>query len=229
MAGASDEGGGVYRLRFAEEIMLLLLDDRGERFRRVPDWSLRYSLAGAVLMDLALEDRIDTDPERLMLVDPTPPEDRILDPVLAEIASAGEARDARYWVERQANRAEEIRAAAIESLIARKILERREDRFLWVFRSRRYRLVDGSAGREVKLRVMEALFSDAVPTPRDVALISLADACRIFTALLSKRELRNVAPRIALIRRIDLIARTVTAVIGEIEVSLARAIRPHVG
>ena len=66
-----------------------------------------------------------------------------------------------------ANRADETREAAIGSLIARGILERREDRFLWVFRLRRYPLVDGKAEREVKLRIMEVLFSDMVPTPRD--------------------------------------------------------------
>ena len=214
-------------LRFAEEIMLLLLDDEGERFLRVPDWSLRYALAGGVLMDLALEDRIDTDPERLILVDPTPVRDAILDPALADIAAAAETRDARFWVEREANRADEIREAAIESLVGHGILERREGRFLWVFRARRYPLVDGRAEREVKLRIMEVLFSDVVPTPRDIVIICLADACGIFTELLSKREVRHVLPRIEHIRRMDLIGRAVTAAISDIEVSLARAIRPH--
>ena len=214
-------------LRFAEEIMLLLLDDEGERFLRVPDWCLRYALAGAVLMDLAMEDRIDTDPEKLMLVDSAPLGDAILDPALAAIAAAAEVRDARFWVEREANRADETREAAVESLIGRGILERREGRFLWVFRSRRYPLVDGRAEREVKLRIMEVLFSDAVPTPRDVVLICLADACGIFTELLSKREVRHAMPRIELVRRMDLIGRAVTAAISDIEVSLAGAMRPH--
>ena len=66
-------------LRFAEETMLLLLDDEGERFLRVPESSLRYTLAGGVLMDLALEDRIDTDLETLILVNPTPVGDDIRD------------------------------------------------------------------------------------------------------------------------------------------------------
>ena len=39
-------------LRFAEEIILLLLDDSGGRFARIPTWSLNYALAGGVLMDL---------------------------------------------------------------------------------------------------------------------------------------------------------------------------------
>ena len=55
--------------RFAEEIVLLLLSDDDGRFARVPSWSLEYSLAGAVLMDLALEGRIDTDLDKLVLVD----------------------------------------------------------------------------------------------------------------------------------------------------------------
>ena len=214
-------------LRFAEEIMLLLLDDEGERFLRVPDWSLRYALAGGVLMDLSLEDRIDTDLEKLILVDPTPLADGILDPALAGIAAAAETRDARFWVEREANRSDEIREAAIESLIARGILERREGRFLWVFRSRRYPLVDGKAEREVKLRIMEVLFSDTIPTPRDVVIICLADACGIFTELLSRREVRLALPRIELIRGMDLIGRAVTAAIRDIEISLTHAIRPH--
>ena len=87
------------KLRFAEEIILLLLEDEGGRFVRVPSWSMNYALAGAVLMDLAMEDRIDTDLESLLLIDSTPVGDSLLDPTLAEIA-AGEPHDTRHWVER---------------------------------------------------------------------------------------------------------------------------------
>ncbi len=214
-------------LRFAEEVMLLLLDDEGERFLRVPDWSLRYALGGAVLMDLAMEDRIDTDLEKLMLVDATPLGDDILDPVLAEIAAEKETHPPRFWVERAGAHSQEIRAAAIERLIGRGILERREGRFLWVFRSRRYPVVDGTAEREVKLRILELLFSDMIPTPRDVVIICLADACGIFAELLSRRELQHVTPRIRHLRQLDLIGQAVTAAVWDIEVSLAQVVRPH--
>ena len=203
-------------LRFAEEIMLLLLDDEGERFLRVPDWSLRYALAGGVLMDLAMEDRIDTDLEKLTLVDPTPLGDDILDPVLADIAAATGTHDARYWVEQAAGRAYETREAAMERLIARGILEQREDRMLWMFRSRRYPPVDGIAEIEVKLRIMEVLFAEVVPTPRDVVIICLADACGIFSELLSSEDLREVQPRIELVRGMDLIGRAVMAAVWDI-------------
>ena len=136
-------------LRFVEEITLLLLHDDDGRFARVPSWSLSYALAGGVLMDLAMENRIDTDLEHLILVDATPTGDSLLDPTLAEIA-AGETHDARYWVEQTAERSDAIQEEVLSRLIALGILERQEDRFLWVFRSRRYPMVDGQAEREVK-------------------------------------------------------------------------------
>ena len=76
-------------LRFAEEIILILLDDEDGKFVRVPRWSLNYALAGGVLMDLAMENRIDTDIENLMLIDATPVGDSLLDPVLARDSGGG--------------------------------------------------------------------------------------------------------------------------------------------
>ena len=144
-------------LRFAEEIILLLLNDNDGRFAHVPRWSLDYALAGGVLMDLALEN--------LILVDAAPVDDSLLDPTLADI-EAGEKRDARFWVERTANRAHTIHEEALSRLVAQGILERRDDRFLWVFRSRRYPTIGGEVEREVKLRIMGVLFSDEIPHPR---------------------------------------------------------------
>ena len=211
-------------LRFPEELMLLILDDEDGRFARVPDRQLRYALAGGVLMDLALENRIDTDLKQLMLVDSTPLGDDLLDPTLADIAAATETHDARFWVERTALRsAEAIREAALDRLVERGILQRQEDRFLWVFRSRRYPAIDDRVEREVKLRIMEILFSDEIPTPRDVVIIGLAHACNLFEQILSAREVEHIAPRIDEVRRLDLISQAMSQAISDIEVSLALA------
>ena len=213
-------------LRFVEEITLLLLHDDDGRFARVPSWSLNYALAGGVLMDLALENRIDTDLDHLILVDATPTGDSLLDPTLAEIA-AGEKHDARYWVEQTAERSDAIQEEVLSRLIALGILERQEDRFLWVFRSRRYPMIDGQAEREVKLRIMGVLFSDDIPDPRDVVIICLADACGIFKEILSKRELEQAAARIEQVRKLDLIGQAMTQAIHDIELSVAASVQGH--
>ena len=213
-------------LRFVEEITLLMLHDDDGKFANVPSWSLNYALAGGVLMDLAMENRIDTDLEHLILLDATPTGDGLLDPTLAQIAE-GEKHDARYWVEQTAERAESIQQEALSRLIAKGILERQEGRFLWVFRSRRYPMIDGKAEREVKLRIMEVLFSDQIPDPRDVVIICLADACGLFKELLSRRELEQATPRIEQVRKLDLIGQAMSQAIRDIEVSVAASVQGH--
>ncbi|MDE0066124.1 MAG: GPP34 family phosphoprotein [Acidimicrobiaceae bacterium] len=208
-------------LRFAEEVVLLLLRDDDGKFVHVPSWLLDRILAGAVLMDLAMEYRIDTDPERLVLLDDTPVGDSLLDPTLARIAAEGAERDARYWVEQEAAHAEGIREEALSRLVQIGILEREDDRFLWVFKSRRYPVIDGKAEREVKLRIMGVLFSDEIPDPRDVVIICLADACGLFRELLPRRELEQASVRIEQVRKLDLIGQAMAQTIYDMGVWLA--------
>ena len=213
-------------LRFPEEVLLLLLNDEGGRFVSVPSWSFDYAMAGGVLMDLALENRIDTDLKRLSLVDASPVGDNLLDPTLADIA-AMEDHNARFWIEHTSRRADTIREEALSRLITSGILEARDDRFLWVFRSRRYPIIDGKADREVKLRIMGVLLSDEIPDPRDVVIICLADACGILRRLLSRQELARAAARIEQIRRLDLIGQAMSQAIQDIELSIVNLAPPN--
>ena len=209
-------------LRFAEEILLLLHDeDRGDFAPGLAQHSLNIALAGAVLMDLALENRIDTDLDHLFLADATPLEDDLLDPTLADIARDTDTRDASYWVAQTTKRGDEIRDKALTRLVNRGILEAEsEDIFLLsrlVSRSRRYPTIDGKTLEEVRLRIMRVLYTDEIPDPRDIVIICLADACGVFKNILSQSELSEVQERIELIRKMDLIGQSVTKAIREHE------------
>ena len=110
-------------LRCAEELLLLLLDDESGDLLPLPERTLHVALAGAVLMELQQEARIDTDLDALLLADATPLNDALLDPTLAAIAQEDEKREVRFWVERTAQRGAEIRAIALSRLVERGILE----------------------------------------------------------------------------------------------------------
>ena len=79
----------------------------------------------------------------------------------------------------------------------------------------------------MKLRIMEVLFSDEIPHPRDVMLICLADACGIFEELLSRRELNMASARIEQVRKLDLIGQAMSQAIYEIEMSVAASVQAH--
>ena len=209
-------------LSFAEEIMLLLLEDEDGKIVHVPDHYLRCVLSGAVLMDLALMGKVDTDLDTLVVIDSEPIGDILLDPVLERITEEGGEHDAQYWVEHCQDLSGEIRENALARLCEKGILRQEDDLFLWVFKSRRYPLVDGVADREVKLRIMSILFSDEIPDPRDIAIIGLMNAGGLFQYLLSEREMKGVAERIDQVRNMDLIGQAVTVSIREIERQLAQ-------
>ena len=206
-------------LRFAEELLLLILnEDRGD-LAFVPEPHLNLALAGAVLMDLVLENRIDTDLEKLVLVDSTPVEDDLLDPTLADIAQNAETHNAEYYVRRIAQNGEQIRNLALARLLKTGILASAEEGAIAlarrVVRSRRYPIVEGKAVQEVQLRIMRVLFSDDIPDPRDIVLICLADACGIFEKILSKEELQEASERINTVSRLDLIGRAIAEAVRE--------------
>ena len=213
-------------LTFPEEIMLMLLEDEDGKILHVPELTLRCVLSGAVLMELALKNKIDTDLSQLVVIDSSPTGDEMLDPTLQMIVESDEVNNGKYWVEKCALNADEIKKMALDRLIEKKILEKVDDRFLWVFRTRRYPVVDGKAEQEVKLRILDLLFSDKLPNPRDIVIISLVEASGIFKHLLSESEHKRSLERIKQIRNMDLLGRAVTNSVRDIEASLALALHP---
>ena len=204
-------------MRFAEEILLLLLKEDTGYVVPIPEWKMSCALAGAVLMDLAMENRIDSDLETLTVIDATPTGDDLLDPTLAEIAADDETHAPQYWVERIAQRADAITESALEGMVEMGILDFDSGGF-WslsakVERSGRYPTVDGRAGEEIKGRIMRTLLDDEIPDPREVAIIGLVNNCGGFQALMEPEAYELAKERIELFSGMDLIGRTIAAAV----------------
>ena len=207
-------------LTIAEEVLLLFLDDQKGSFIRGPDIHVELAMSGAVLMDLALANRIDTDPERLFVVDPSPMGDRTLDGILARIAASEPERSTEYWLNWIREDVPEIMGHFIDRLVERGILKRVEEKILWVFETRRYPVIDDREVREVKRRVTSILFSEEIPDPRDVVIIGLVNACDLLGAILHHREAERVRERAEQISRMDLIGQAVTRTINDVRTSI---------
>ncbi len=217
-------------LTITEEILLLMLDDEDGSFLPLRESTTAFIVAGSTLMDLAFKNRIDTDPERLIVLNRTPTGNAILDRTLDRITESEETRDTAGWIELLARQgASDLRDLALASLVEHGVLEVQDQKFLWVFRERKYPIIDGRAQREAKLRLTDVLLSDDIPDPRDAAMICLADACDILGDIFAPRELERAATRIAQLRQMDLIGREVGSAIVEIERSIVMALTqtPH--
>ncbi|MGA8400611.1 MAG: GPP34 family phosphoprotein [Stellaceae bacterium] len=204
-------------LSFPEEIVLLLLDETNGDFVPLPEAVFAIVMSGAALMDLALHDRIDTDLEKMTVVDRTPLGDDILDEVLAGLGQKSASLGITDALYDGAVNAEEYRARALKRLIARGILKEQNGRHLWVFRTRRYPVIDDSEQQEVRARLRQLLLTDEIPDPRDVVLVCLIDACALAGFVLRGAELDAAAPRVEQLRKMDLIGQAVTKAASETE------------
>ncbi len=209
-------------LTMPEEILLLMLDDETGRLQERAAPSGDFAIAGAVLAELALAGRIDSDPARLYVVNPAPTGDALQDRALAQIAAATDTQDSRHWIETLAADADDYREALFARLVSKGILKRVEGRFLWVFPERRYPVISDKEEREVKARIMGVLFNDEIPDPRDAMLIGLCRAGGLFSLLLSSAELDRVQPRIDAVADLEELNRSLADAIREIYAQIAR-------
>lgn len=203
-------------LSFVEEITLLLLDDAQGRFVDLPLSASDVVIAGAALMDLALANRIDSDLERLVVSDAAPTGDDILDDALGRIAQPAGELTVSAAIEEIAGFAEGYKEKALKRLCAQRILREENGRFLWVFHTRRYPIIDDTEQREVKARLRQILLTDEIPDPRDVVLICLIEACNLLGLVLTTAELKQTAARVEQLSKMDLIGQAVTKAVAEI-------------
>jgi golgi phosphoprotein 3 len=208
-------------LTFPEEIVLLLLDDETGALNPLPQSVFSIVLAGAGLMDLAIRNRVDTDLDGLTIVDRTPLGDGILDDLLVRVAAAADRAAGRLDITEAlyegAQRAEQYQSQALRRLVAGGILREESGRHLWVFRARRYPIVDDSEQQEVQSRLRQLLMSDDIPDPRDIVLVCLVDACGLMRFVLSPDEIKATEPRVRQLRKMDLIGQAVVRGASEVQ------------
>lgn len=210
-------------LTMPEEIMLLLLDDETGKPVGLPGPAGDLALSGAILMELALAGRIDTDLDSLVLMEPKPLGDPLLDGVLARLQAAGGPKPSRWWIQDLAKGAAALRTQVADRLVAHGVLRRVEDRFLWVFPERRYpKTADRGETAEVRARLRGVLLDDDIPEPRDALLIGLARATGLIPLLLSETEAAAAGARVEQIAALEELSRSLSAATRDVYAALLR-------
>jgi golgi phosphoprotein 3 len=205
-------------LSFAEEIYLLSLDDvTGKITSYSEEISLSYALIGAVICELSMLNKIDTDPDKLYILDDKPTGNVVLDEALTLLGESKSSMPVSYWLKMLLSNASEIEDLVLDQLIQKGILKRIDERILWVFHTRRYPIINNKEIKTVEERLRETVLSDEIPSPRDAVLISLVYACNLFEEILSPKERRRSLKRIQSLAKLDLVGREVVDMIKEIK------------
>lgn len=210
-------------LSLTEELLLVALDDDTGRLIELLPFSLETAIAAALVMDLTLAARIDTDPAQLFVLSAAPTGNAILDDVLARITAEPQPLSSAEWLRRLAVPGPELRDRILARLVERGVLQSVEKRLLWVFKTRVYPPTSGLEEREVKSRVMTLLNSDEIPETRDAMLVGLLRATGIMERLLIDSEYQRLRARIDQVSALEEVSRALTQEVAELYVLLASA------
>ncbi len=218
----------LVKLTLAEEVYLLALDNTRGVIKPVPGYALDYALAAAMLMELSLCDKIDTDLKTLKVVSSDPTGEPLLDYTLLELRREMEPKPTAFWLGRLTTEKNHIEKKILAQLVRKGILKQEDRRILWVFKSHRYPLMDDREVKEVRMRLRELILSDEIPDAREIVLISLGNACRLLDELFTTEEKERVRSRISSLARLDLIGGELANSIREIEINLSITSMPNI-
>ena len=211
-------------LSFAEEIILLSLDDKKGNFLPMSLMSFESALAGAILMELALNNKIDTDLEHLILIDDSETGDPIYDEIINMIKQYPDSKNALYWVKEIRNKYTNLREVLTQRLVENGILEEKKKKVLGLFPQKRYPVLNNTEEITVKNRIRQIVLSDEIPEPRDIVIISLTKSCGLVDQIFSSQEIKKASERIYQISKMDLIGQSVSKAINELQAMINSAV-----
>jgi hypothetical protein len=211
------------QLTLAEELILIALDDEKGTLISLPPFALELGLASAVVGELTLKGRLDTDATHVFVTSKVPVDDSILDETLADIVAEPQQLPTETWLRRIAEEGQVLRDRVTMRLVKRGVLGTEEKRLLWVFKTRTYPPTSGIEEREVKSRIMTLLNNDDIPNPHDALLIGLLRSTGMFDVLLSRPEHERLQPRIDQLSNLEEINRSLSNTMSALQVALASA------
>jgi hypothetical protein len=208
-------------LTLADELVLLAYDDDGSRKLGQP--ALGYGLAGALLVELALAERVDVVDKKVTVLDAAPVGRPLLDQALTRIAD-DKPRKPGHWISKLSKK---LTDEVLDGLVAGGVLRREEDRVLLVFPRTRFPAPDGvqpAAETDARARMTSAITSDGPVDPRTAALCALVKAVDYDRKVFADLPRAVVRKRLKVISEGDWAATAVRKAIEEVQSAITVAV-----
>jgi len=213
-------------LTIPEELFLLTVNEKTGRKAPIKSTKFDVLLSAAILMELALRNRIDTDLNYLIPDHPEFTGIPLLDQAMEIILANPTQEKITYWLLKLAEKAPRFRATLVSGLIGKGLLRMDQERVFLGFTSKKYPIpVQDKEIFEVKTRVRKLVTSSELPDFRDVVIISVAWYGGLLNLIFSEEEINKYQPRIEQLAKMDLIGQAVTKSLKELTLSIVFSMR----
>lgn len=211
-------------LTLAEELYLLALNDEKGTVIGSASLALPYGLAGALVMELLLLDKLKMDGKNLIVTDKKKTGNDLLDEALDSIKQSNKIRTCQYWVNKLPSAVKDLKKRILADLVKKRILREEEQRVLWVFPTHRYPTKNGLPERELRERIRNVVLKKKEPDLRTSFIINLMKACGLIPEVFDKDERKMAKQRIGEITVNDPVGKGIEDSVTAIQAAIFTAV-----
>lgn len=176
----------------ADEFFLIAWDTSGSGTPLLHVQATSLGLAGALLGELVLMDRVIVRGVRVEITDRSPVQDPLAHSVLKLMISTPEHSDVRTWLAYLAQNAVE---AVAGRLVQAGLVHREESRSLLLRKGVRYIATDYVKAAWPSARMEMSLVNARPMTPADMAIVAMAEATGLLDSIVADPQGRRTARR----------------------------------
>ena len=202
-------------LTLGEELLILSIEDGKGALTPFTSETLRYGLAGAILADLVLQEKVTLEKSRLALVDLTSTGDPILDEVIDALAKENKPRKVIHWINSMGSK--KITRRIFHHLSEKGVLRSEEHRYTWVIPYEANSLMNASAKYWLKTRLRKVVLAGEEPELRTLLLLSLLKASRLLNLVFTRDERLEAGRQVGELVKGETIGEAVAHVIKKTE------------
>ena len=207
------------QLNLIEEFLLIALDDEKGQFV-IDSTHLYYGFAGAILLEMALREKIDVSGERVKLIHDEYEVEMAINKVIDQIKLAQPLK-LKEWIQILAKQAKELKEDTLFGLQNKGILTKEEHKILWIIPNTKYPTTNITPENKVRQRLSDVMLRGAKSESRDIMLLSLINVSDLTKeAFRDKEEYKVVKKKIKEVTQDIKISQSINKSIREIQAAI---------
>ncbi|MEO9873049.1 GOLPH3/VPS74 family protein [Ekhidna sp.] len=186
---------------------------------------ISYGIIGAILLELALLDKISIEKEILIVKNDRGVDHSMFSEVLTKIKSSKKPRKVKHWIIKLARESRAYKWTILNELVDQRIVRIESKKFLGFIPYKRHYLIDKRIRTKLIDQVKKNIFSKEDLIEKDVIVLGLVEACKMHRIITTDRgELKRLKKELKEIIKDSPIAETVDTTIKQVQATIMMAI-----